>query len=98
MSTQAESESVFATGSRRALALAATALLMASYLSVLNHITDVAGGTERLILFVAGSLLAATLLARFLPALLALVLTAGLSAVGLWVYIQAIPNGELFFQ
>ena len=87
-----------ADGSRRGLALAATALLMASYLSILYHITDVAGGTERLLLFVAGSLLAATLLARFLPALLAFVLAAGLFAVGLLGYVQAVPNGELLLQ
>ncbi|WP_049999011.1 transglutaminaseTgpA domain-containing protein [Halococcus sediminicola] len=85
-------------GSRRALALGAAALLMASYLSVLGHVTDVAGGTDRLTLFVAGSLLAATLLARFLPAFLAPVLAAGLLTVGLWSYVQAVPNGELLLQ
>jgi transglutaminase-like putative cysteine protease len=97
VSTQTE-QSLLAAGSRRGLALAATALLMASYLSVLRHITDIAGGTNRLVLFVVGSLLAATLLARFLPAVLALALTAGLFALGLWVYIQAIPNGEALLR
>jgi transglutaminase-like putative cysteine protease len=85
-------------GSRRALALGAAALLMASYLAVLANITDIAGGTDRLYLFVAGSLLAATLLARFLPAVLAPVLAAGLFAVGFWGYIQAVPNGEVLLQ
>lgn len=85
-------------GSRRALVLAAAALLMASYLAVLRNITDVAGGTDRLVLFVAGSLLAATLLARFLPAFLAPVLAAGLFAVGLWSYVQAVPNGDVLLR
>jgi transglutaminase-like putative cysteine protease len=97
VSTRVE-QSWFADGSRRALALAATALLMASYLSVLHNVTVIAGETSRLVLFVAGSLLAATLLARFLPAVLALALTAGLFVVGLWGYIQAVPNGELLLQ
>ncbi len=98
MSTRVRGHSWLADGSRRALALAATALLMASYLSVLHRVTDIAGGTNRLLLFVAGSLLAATLLARFLPAVGALVLTAGLFAVGFWGYIQAVPNGELLLR
>jgi transglutaminase-like putative cysteine protease len=85
-------------GSRRALALAAAALLMASYLSILSYITDVAGGTDRLVLFVAGSIVAATLLARFLPAFLAPVLAAGLFAVGLWGYVQAVPNGDMLLR
>src|SRR5699024_6640939 len=67
-------------------------------LRVLAHVTDIAGGTDRLILFVAGSLLAATLLARFLPAIGALILAAVLFAVGLWGYVQAVPNGELLLQ
>jgi transglutaminase-like putative cysteine protease len=85
-------------GARRALALGATALLMGSFLSVLSHVTDVAGGTDRLVLLVAGSLLAATVLARFLPAAIAPVLAAGLFAVGLWGYVQAVPNGEMLLR
>lgn len=91
-------ESWFGSGSRRVLALAATALLIASYLRVLTYVTDIAGGTSRLILFVAGSFLAATLLARFLPAIGALVLAAVLFAVGLWSYVQAVPNGTFLLQ
>lgn len=98
MSSRLETRSWFADGSRRALALIATALLMASYCVILYDITDVAGETNRLLLFIGGSLVAATLLARFLPALLALVLTAGLFGVGFWGYIQAVPNGELLLQ
>ena len=97
MSTRHETSSL-AAGSRRALALVAAVLLMASYLRVLQHVTDVAGGTNRLVWFVVGSLLAATVLARFLPSLLALALAAGLFVVGLWGYIQAVPNGELLLQ
>ncbi|WP_256686885.1 transglutaminase TgpA family protein [Halococcus qingdaonensis] len=85
-------------GARRALALGATALLMGTFLAVLSHVTDVAGGTDRLVLFVAGSLLAATVLARFLPAALAPILAAGLFAIGLWSYVQAVPNGELLLR
>lgn len=92
-----ETSRSFVDGSR-ALALGAALLLMASYLSVLQYVTDIAGGTERLVLFVVGSLLAATLFARFLPAVGALIVTALLSAVGVWLYIQALPNGELFLQ
>ena len=97
MSTRTES-SLVADGSRRALALAAAALLMGSFLRVLLHVTDVAGGTSKLVWFVVGSLLAATVLARFLPSVLALGLAAGLLILGLWGYIQAVPNGELLLQ
>ena len=88
----------FGPRSRRALALAATLVLIGSILRVLTAVTDVAGGTDTLWLFVAGSLVAATVLARFLPTAGAVVLAAVLFGAGIWSYIQAVPNGALLLQ
>ncbi|WP_049903983.1 transglutaminase TgpA family protein [Halococcus agarilyticus] len=103
MSTTARSvltdrSSWLAGGARRGLALAAAALLIAPFLFVCFEVTDVAGGSDRLLLFVAASFVAATLLARFLPAVAALVIAAALLAVGLWSYVLAVPNGELLLR
>ena len=82
----------------RGLALAAAGLLIVSFLIVCFDVTDVAGGSNRLVLFVAASFVAATLLARFLPTVVAVVIAAALFVVGLWSYVLAVPNGELLLQ
>ncbi|WP_273835001.1 transglutaminaseTgpA domain-containing protein [Halococcus sp. PRR34] len=97
-STLTDRSSWFAGGARRGLALGAAGLLIASFLTVCFHVTDVAGGSDRLVLFVVAGFVAATLLARFLPAVLALVIAAALFAVGLWSYVLAVPNGELLLR
>ena len=97
-SVLSDRSSWFAGGLRRGLALGAAGLLITSFLTICFHVTDVAGGSDRLVLFVVASIVAATLLARFLPAVLALVIAAALFAVGLWSYVLAVPNGELLLR
>ena len=97
-SAPTERSSWFAGGLGRGLALAAAALLIVTFLFVCFEVTDVAGGSSRLMLFVAASLVAATLLARLLPAAVALVIAAALLGVGLWSYVLAVPNGELLLR
>jgi MYXO-CTERM domain-containing protein len=97
-SALAERSSRFDWGVRRGLALGAAALLIASFLAVCFDVADVAGGTNRLVLFVAASFVAATLLARFLPAVAALLIAAALLGVGLWSYVLAVPNGAALLR
>ena len=97
-SALAERSSRFDWGVRRGLALGAAALLIASFLAVCFDVADVAGGTNRLVLFVAASFVAATLLVRFLPAVAALLIAAALLGVGLWSYVLAVPNGAALLR
>ena len=97
-SAPTERSSWFAGGLGRGLALAAAALLIAAFLFVCFEVTDVAGGSSRLVLFMVASVVAATLLARLLPAAVALVIAAALLGVGLWSYVLAVPNGELLLR
>lgn len=77
------------------LAVGSVAVLMATYVSVLYHVTDVVGGTATLVALVAGSLVAATLVARRLAPRRAAVLVAGLLAVGLAGYYVSVPSAYL---
>ncbi|USZ67073.1 DUF3488 and transglutaminase-like domain-containing protein [Halorussus salilacus] len=74
------------------LAVGSTAVLMATYLGVLYHVTDVVGGTTALLALVAGTLLAGALVARRLRPLQAGLLGGGLLAVGLVAYYLAVPS------
>jgi len=74
------------------LAVGSLAVTMATYLSVLFHVTDIVGGTTTLLGLVAGTLLAATLVARTLRPRQAGTLAAGLLALGLVGYYLAVPG------
>ncbi|WP_458186897.1 transglutaminase TgpA family protein [Haladaptatus sp. NG-WS-4] len=77
------------------LAVASTAVLVASYLSVFYHITSIVGGKNDLLLVVAGAVVAATVLARKLPAWIAFVLGALLLGGGLLSYYSTVPGATL---
>ena len=77
------------------LAVASTAVLVWSYLRVLYRITNVVGGKADLALFVAGALVAATVLARKLPAWTAFVLGGGLLVAGMLAYYATVPGAYL---
>ncbi|MFB6095954.1 MAG: DUF3488 and DUF4129 domain-containing transglutaminase family protein [Haloferacaceae archaeon] len=76
-------------------ALAAVALVIASYGSVLYTVADVVGEATMLVALVGGALLLATLLARFLRPRTAFVVTVGLLLAGLYVYLGAVPESQL---
>jgi len=77
------------------LAVGSTGVLMATYLSVLYHVTDVVGGTTALAALVAATLLAGALVARRLREVHAAALLAGLLAAGLGAYYLAVPSPYL---
>ncbi|WP_137283982.1 transglutaminase TgpA family protein [Halorussus salinisoli] len=77
------------------LAVGSLAVMMATYLWVLHHVTDIVGGTTALLALVAATLLAATATARRLRPLQAAVLAVGLLAVGLVAYYLAVPSAYL---
>ena len=77
------------------LAAGSTAVLMATYLNVLYHVTDVVGGTTTLLALVAGTLVAGTLVARYLRVVQASLLAVGLLAVGLVGYYLSVPSAFL---
>jgi transglutaminase-like putative cysteine protease len=74
------------------LAVGSVAVLMATYVSVLYHVTDVVGGTTTLLVLVTGTLLAGTTFARRLRPLHAAVLGTGLLALGLVGYYLSVPS------
>ncbi|WP_433623694.1 transglutaminase TgpA family protein [Halomicrococcus sp. NG-SE-24] len=80
------------------LAVAATAVLIWSYLSVLYRITNVVGGKSDLALLVAGALVAGAVLARKLPAWTAFVVGGGLLVAGLFGYYTTVPGAYLAFS
>jgi transglutaminase-like putative cysteine protease len=77
------------------LAVGALAVVMATYLSVLFHITDIVGGTTTLLGLGAATLLAGTLIARVLRPRRAAALAIGLLALGLVGYYLAVPSAAL---
>jgi transglutaminase-like putative cysteine protease len=74
------------------LAVGSVAVLVATYVNVLYHVTDVVGGTTTLFALVAGTLLAGTTFARHLRPLEAALLGAGLLALGLVGYYLSVPS------
>ncbi|WP_244605249.1 transglutaminase TgpA family protein [Halorussus halobius] len=77
------------------LAVGSVAVLMATYVGVLYHVTDVVGGTATLVALVAAALGTATLVARRLAPRRAAVLAAGLLALGLAGYYLSVPSAYL---
>jgi transglutaminase-like putative cysteine protease len=79
-------------------ALLGVLLLTASYVSVLYHVTDVVGGSERFALVVGGVFLLATLLGRVLRFRAAVLVTAVLVGAGFVAYYLSVPvsNRALF--
>jgi transglutaminase-like putative cysteine protease len=76
-------------------ALAGVGVLTLSYLSVLHNVTTVVGGNRVFLLLVAGTILLATALGRFLRVRSALVLTLVLLGAGTVTYFLAIPASQL---
>ncbi|WP_227375360.1 transglutaminase TgpA family protein [Haladaptatus halobius] len=76
-------------------AVGSTAVLIASYLKIFYYITNVVGGTDDLLLFVAGALVGATILARKLPTWTAFVLGGVLLGGGLLSYYSTVPQANL---
>jgi transglutaminase-like putative cysteine protease len=83
---------------RRALALASASVLTAAYVGALYRITDVVGGTETLLALVAGAVVGAGLLARFLRPAVAFVLALALFVAGFAWYVLSVPNGLLLLN
>ncbi|WP_132057989.1 transglutaminase TgpA family protein [Halorussus amylolyticus] len=77
------------------LAVGSTTVLIATYLSVLFHVTDVVGGTTALLALVAATLLAGAGVARHLRAGQAAALAVGLLAVGVVAYYLTVPSAYL---
>ncbi|WP_244605546.1 transglutaminase TgpA family protein [Halorussus marinus] len=77
------------------LAVGSTGVLMATYLSVLYHVTDIVGGTAALTALVVATLVAATLAARHLPVSYAAALVVGLLGAGLGGYYLSVPSPYL---
>ncbi|MFC5368283.1 transglutaminase TgpA family protein [Salinirubrum litoreum] len=70
-------------------------LLVLAYGNVLYYVTDIVGGSGLLLAVVAGSLLLATALGRFLRLRSAVVFTLVLFAGGFAVYLLSIPTSQL---
>jgi transglutaminase-like putative cysteine protease len=77
------------------LAVGSVAVLMATYVSVLYHVTDVVGGTTTLLALVGATLLAGTAFARRLRPLQAGLVGVGLLALGLVGYYLSVPSAYL---
>jgi transglutaminase-like putative cysteine protease len=77
------------------LAVGSVAVLVATYVSVLYHVTNVVGGTTTLLALVAGTLLAGTTFARRLRPPQAALLGLGLLALGLVGYYLSVPSAYL---
>jgi transglutaminase-like putative cysteine protease len=77
------------------LAVGSVGVLMATYVSVLYHVTDVVGGTTTLLALVGATLLAGTAFARRLRPSQAAVLGAGLLALGMVGYYLSVPSAYL---
>ena len=89
------SETLAVSGWPRRLALLAGFLLIASFLSVLYHITDVVGGTEWLALLVGVTFVIGTMAASVLPFRLGLGVGVLLLGLGLGSYLFVIPNAYI---
>jgi transglutaminase-like putative cysteine protease len=76
----------------RLLALASVAALLGTFLSVLYRVSDVAGDVSLFLTVAAGTLLVATVVARFVPERVAVVLAAVLLAAGTYVYVTRLPR------
>ncbi|EMA33347.1 transglutaminase TgpA family protein [Halobiforma nitratireducens] len=72
----------------RVLALGCVLLLTTAYVSVLQNVTQVVGGTRTLLALVVATLLAATILARLIRPGTALVLTALVAVTGFIYYFE----------
>ncbi|MGQ4557615.1 transglutaminase domain-containing protein [Halobellus sp. GM3] len=81
--------------SERALAFAGIAALTWSYVGVLWHVTDVVGGREPFAAAVLAALVLAALVGRFVGVRAASVLTVALLALGVAVYLIALPASQL---
>jgi transglutaminase-like putative cysteine protease len=77
----------------RVLSAVGTVLLLGASLSVLYHVTDVAGDPRSLFTVVAGAVLASTLLARLLRPRVALVVALALLVAGGSWYFTSLPDG-----
>ncbi|MFC4448825.1 transglutaminase TgpA family protein [Halorussus aquaticus] len=77
------------------LAVGSLAVVMATYLGVLYHVTDIVGGTTTLLALVGATLLAGAAVARRLRLAQASALAAGLLALGLVGYYVAVPSAYL---
>jgi transglutaminase-like putative cysteine protease len=77
----------------RVLSIGGVVLLLAAPLSVLWSVSNVAGDPVVLAGIVAGSVLAATLFARFLPLATALVVAVAMVGGGGYVYVRTLPFG-----
>jgi len=80
-------------GPGRLLAVGSTVVLLGASVSVLHHVTDVAGDPDALLLVVAGAVVASTLLSRLVRPAIAFVLTVVLVAVGGAWYFLSLPEG-----
>ena len=77
----------------RVPAVAGVAAVLSAPLSVLGHVSNVAGDPVVIALIVAGSLAAATVVARYLSVVPAFLLAAGLLLGGGALYILTLPGG-----
>ncbi|XVH32553.1 transglutaminase TgpA family protein [Haloferacaceae archaeon DSL9] len=69
------------------------ALVVCAYLSVFYSVTAVVGGADRLVSLLVVTVLAATVIGRFVPVKLGVVLGGTLFAGGMATYVLAVPNG-----
>ena len=79
-------------GPARGLALLTALVLIASFVSVLYHITDVVGGSQLLPVIVLGAIVLATGSARVVSARIAVILAGLVFIGGMSVYLMSIPN------
>ncbi|MFB6207062.1 MAG: DUF3488 and DUF4129 domain-containing transglutaminase family protein [Haloglomus sp.] len=82
-------------GAVRLLALASVAALLGTFLSVLYRVSDVAGTLSTFLLVAAGTLLVATVVARFVPESVAFGLAVALLVAGTYVYVAQLPRNAL---
>ncbi len=76
----------------RLLALASVAALLGTFLSVLYRVSDVAGDVTLFLAVAAGTLVAATVVARLVPEGIAVALAAVLLVVGAYAYVTQLPR------
>ncbi|WP_276259412.1 transglutaminase TgpA family protein [Haloglomus litoreum] len=76
----------------RLLALAGVAGLLGTFLSVLYRVSDVAGDVTLFLLVAGGAVVAATVVARFVPEGVALGLAVLLLAAGTYAYVTQLPR------
>jgi transglutaminase-like putative cysteine protease len=80
-------------GALRVLAVLAAALVTGSYASVLYGVTTVVGVNEQFVAVVCGAIVAGLVCGRLLRTPVALVLGTGLLALGVFWYVQSVPDG-----